>query len=127
MGLAEQFANLGENMIGALDARVNFLGKNIVDVKNLKLDTHKVLSGFHKAHKAMGNKLRTDLGAFVDDLTESVDGLRHKFQKEQRAVHQECKASHQAWEKVAKTMAGKKKNFKAAVNGAKQKAARRGH
>lgn len=124
MGFAEQMTNLGENILGSFDSRVKFLGKNIVDVKNLKLDTHKILGGFHKAHKAMGNKLRADLGGFVDDLTESVDGLRHKFQKQQRAVHQECKSGHQAWEKVSKTMANKKKNIKTAVTAAKQKAAR---
>lgn len=124
MGLAEQFVNLGEDFLGAFDARVNFLGKNIVDVKNLKLDTHKLQHGFRKAQKAMGNKLRADLGTFVDDLTETVDGLRHKFQKQQKTVHQDCAAAHRAWEKVGKTMHSKRRNFKAALTGAKQKAAR---
>lgn len=117
MALAEQFKNLGEELIGSFDARVNFLGKNIVD-------THRFLSNFRKGHKAMGNKLRADLGAFVDDLSETVDELRHKFQKEQKVVHQECKANHQAWEKVNKTMAAKRRNFKGALTGAKQKASR---
>lgn len=150
MGLTEQFTNLGENLLGSFDARVNFLGKNIVD-------THRFLDTFKKGHKAMGKKLRHDLSAFVGDieefvdqqqakfkkdhkdmarkqrtnlhaftenLTDTVEGIRNKFQKEQKQVHQECKANHQAWEKVSKTMATKRKNFKAALTGAKQKASR---
>lgn len=117
MGLAEQFANLGEELIGSFDGRVNFIGENIVD-------THRFLTNFRKDHKAMGKKLRADLGTFVDDLSGAVKGLRRKFQKEQKAVHQECTTNHQAWEKVAKTMAAKRRNFKAALTGAKQKAAR---
>lgn len=124
MGLAEQFANLGEDFLGSFDARVNFLGKNIVDVKNLKLDTHKLQNRFRKEQKAMGNKLRADLGGFVDDLTGTVTGLRHKFQKQQRAVHQDCAAAHRAWEKVEKTLQAKRRNFKGAVTAAKQKASR---
>ncbi|MBI2336717.1 MAG: hypothetical protein HYU97_08155 [Deltaproteobacteria bacterium] len=124
MGLAEQFVNLGEDFLGAFDARVNFLGKNIVDVKNLKLDTHKLQNKFAKEQKAMGNKLRADLGAFVDDLTGTVEALQHKFQKQQRTVHQDCTAAHRAWEKVEKTMQAKRRNLKNAVNAAKQKASR---
>jgi len=123
MGLAEQFTNLGEDFLGSFDARINFLGQNIVDVKNLKLDTHKMQNGFRKARKAMGNKLRADLGGFVDNLTESVDGLRHKFQRQQRTVHQDCVGAHRAWEKVEKTMAAKRRNFKTALTAAKRKAA----
>jgi hypothetical protein len=124
MGLAEQFTNLGEDFLGSFDARVNYLGKNIVDVKNLKLDTHKLQNGFRKAQKAMGNKLRADLGAFADDLTGTVASLRHKFQRQQRAVHQDCATAHRAWEKVGKTMAAKRRNFKANLSRAKQNAAR---
>lgn len=124
MGLAEQFTNLGEDLLGSFDARVNFLGKNIVDVKNLKLDTHKLQGGFRKAQKAMGNKLRADLGTFVDDLTGMVDGLRHKFRRQQRTVHQDCAAAHRSWEKVGKTMAAKRRNLKSSLTAAKQKAAR---
>ena len=123
MGLAEQFTNLGEDLLGSFDARVNFLGKNIVDVKNLKLDTHKLQNGFRKAQKAMGNKLRADLGGFIDDLTGTVAGLRHKFQKQQRAVHSDCTAAHRSWEKVEKTMAAKRRNFKTSLTAAKRKAA----
>ena len=123
MGLAEQFNNLGRDFLGSFDARVNFLGKNIAGVKQLKLDTHKLQSGFRKAQKAMGNKLHADLGGFVDDLTDTVNGLRHKFQRQQRAVHQDRAAAHRAWEKVAETMRAKRHNFKAAVNTAQQKAA----
>lgn len=124
MGLTEQFANLGEDMLGSFDARVNFLGKNIVDVKNLKLDTHKLQNGFRKAQKAMGNKLRTDLGCFVNDLTGMVDGLRHKFQKQQKTVHQDCMAAHRSWEKVGKMMQAKRRNLKGSITAAKQRAAR---
>ena len=110
MGLAEQFVNLGEDMLGSFDARVNFLGKNIVD-------THRLLDGFRKEQKTMGNKLRADLGAFVDHLTGTVKGLRHKFQRENAAAHR-------AWEKVTKTMEAKRRNLKGALTAAKQKAGR---
>ena len=58
MRLAEQFTNLGEEFLGSFDARVNFLGQNIVDVKNHKLDAHRFLNNCKKAHKAMGKNLR---------------------------------------------------------------------
>ena len=122
MGLAEQFINLGEDILGSFNARVNFLGQNIVDVKNLKQDTHKLQNKFRKEQKAMGNKLHADLGAFVDDLSETVEGLQHKFQKQQKAVHQDCAGAHRAWQKVSKTMATKRHDFKKSLNVAKQKA-----
>lgn len=115
MGLAEQFTNLGEDMLASFDSRVNFLGKNVVD-------THKFLGAFRKHHKTMARKLKTDLGVFVDDLSETVDKLRHKFRKEQRAVHHECAENHRAWENVAKKMVNKRKNFKAAFTKAKRTA-----
>ena len=117
MGIAQDFANLGEEMIASFNERVNFLGKNIVD-------THKLLNHFRKDHKAMGRRLRADLGAFVNDLTETVDQMRHRFRKEQKAVHQECKETHQAWQQVAKTMATKRHNFNGALAKAKQSASR---
>jgi len=124
MRLAEQFTNLGEEFLGSFDARVNFLGQNIVDVKNHKLDTHRFLNNCTKTHKAMGKKLRADLGAFTDQLTDTVDQLLHKFQKEQKTVHQGCKDAHQTWQRVAKTMAAKRHNFKGTLAKATQSAAR---
>lgn len=122
MGFAEEMTNLGENIMGALDARINFLGQNIVDVKNSKLDTKKMINKFHKDHQSMGRKLKADLGTFVDDLTGTVDTLRHKFQKEQKAAHHECQAAHNSWEKTSKTMASKRRNIKTAVKNAQQRA-----
>lgn len=124
MGLAEQFTNLGEELLGSFDARVNFLGQNIVDVKNHKLDTPRFLNNCKKTHKAMGKRLRAELGAFTDHLTETVDQMRRKFRKEQKTVHQECKETHQAWQRVAKTMAAKRHNFNGALSKATQSAAR---
>ena len=117
MGLSEQFTNLGEDMIASFNERVNFLGKNIVD-------THRFLNDCRKSHKAMGKKLRAELGAFTDHLTETVDQMRRKFRKEQKAVHQECKETHQAWQRVAKTMAAKRHNFKGTLAKATQSAER---
>lgn len=108
MGLAEQFTNLGEDLIGSFDARVNFLGENTVDI-------HKTLEGFRKDHRAMGKKLRADLGAFVDDLTDET----HDFLDQCRTDNRKA---HQAWEKVAKTMAAKRRNFKGTLTAAKRKA-----
>lgn len=124
MRLAEQFTNLGEELLGSFDARVNFLGQNIVDVKNHKLDTHRFINHCKTAHKKMGKRLRAELGAFTDHLTETVDQMRRKFRKEQKAVHQECKETHQAWQRVAKTMAAKRHNFKGTLAKATQSAAR---
>ena len=124
MRLAEQFTNLGEEFLGSFDARVNFLGQNIADVKNHKLDTHRFLNNCTKTHKAMGKKLRADLGTFTDQLTDTVDQLLHKFQKEQKTVHQGCKDAHQTWQRVAKTMAAKRHNFKGTLAKATQSAAR---
>ena len=124
MRLAEQFTNLGEEFLGSFDARVNFLGQNIVDVKNHKLDTHRFLNNCTKTHKAMGKKLRADLGAFTDQLTDTVVQLLHKFQKEQKTVHQGCKDAHQTWQRVAKTTAAKRHNFKGTLAKATQSAAR---
>ncbi|MDI6807470.1 MAG: hypothetical protein QME66_00605 [Candidatus Eisenbacteria bacterium] len=110
MGLAQQFTNLGEDMIASYNERVNFLGKNIVD-------THRLLGGFRKDHKAMGRKLRSDLAVFPIALTETVDQMLSKFRKEHREAHR-------AWQQVARTMASKRHNFNAALTKAKQSAAR---
>lgn len=124
MGLAEDFKNMGEEFIQSFDARVNFLGKNIVDTHRLQSNARKFLRDCHTGHKAMGKKLRFELGHFVDTLKDNVDNMRHKFQKEQRAVHQECKANHQAFKKVGTTMANKRRNFHTHLKNAKQKASR---
>lgn len=110
MGRAEDFTNLGEDIMGCFDARVNFLGKNIVD-------THRFLTNFRKSHKEMGRKLRATLHAFVGDLQDTVDTFRKKNQKDNRTAHQ-------AWQKVCKTMAAKRHNFHNTLRFAKQKAGR---
>lgn len=125
MAIAEQFTNLGEDLLDSFDARMNFLGQNIVDVKNHQIDTDRLRNKIRKAHKAMGKKLRADLEGFMDRLTDTVDQLRHKFRKEQKAVQQECKGVHQAWQRVAKTMAAKRHNFNGALAKAKQSAERK--
>jgi hypothetical protein len=108
MRIAEELTNLGENMLASFDARVSFIGQNIADVEKLATDTHHLLGDFRKDHKTMAKKLHADLGAFVDDLTGTVDKMRSKFQKEQEEVHQDCKGVHQAWQKVSKAMAHKR-------------------
>ena len=110
MGLAEQFTNLGEDFLASFDARVDFLGKNIVG-------THRLLTGFQKENKARAREIGADLGAFVTDLRETVDNLRRENRKE-------CKGAAQAWQRVAKAMASRRHNFKGVVAAAKQKAAR---
>ncbi|MBI2060283.1 MAG: hypothetical protein HYT87_10980 [Nitrospirae bacterium] len=117
MGLAEQFTNLGDDFLASFDARVNFLGKNRVDTRNHIVDTHRLLAGFHKQGRARARKLEVDLGAFVDDLRETVGSLRRKNQRDR-------KEAHLAWQRMAKTMASKRQNFKGPFAAAKQKAAR---
>lgn len=124
MGFGEELSNLGKEMTASFDARINFLGKNIVDVKRTRLDAQKLIGHFAKDHKAMGRKLRADLGGFVDDLTGTVDELRGKFHKEQNAVHRECKEAHSAWMGASKGLASKRRNFNGNLTKAKQKASR---
>lgn len=124
MGIPEQFTNLGEDFMGAFDARVNFLGKNVVDVHNHTLDTHRQLNRFRKDHKAMARNLKVDLGAFVDDLSETVAELRRNFRRGQQQIHRDCEAAHHAWQRVSKAMAGRRRNFTGSLAAAKKKAAR---
>lgn len=124
MGFGQELANLGKEITASFDARINFLGENIVDVKHMQSDARKLVGHFAKNHKAMGRKLRADLGGFTDDLTGTVDGLRAKFHKQQNAVHRECKEAHSAWMGAAKSLASKRRNFNANLTKAKQKASR---
>lgn len=150
MGLAQDFANMGEEFINSFDARVGFLGKNIVDTHRFLQkcrNDHKAMgrkqrtflhtfvgdvedfvkkqqAKFRKDHHTMGKKQRTDLHAFTEDLTDKVHNLQKKFQKEQHAVHQECRSNHKAWENVAHKMAQKRRNFRNALKLSKQKAGR---
>lgn len=124
MGFGEELSNLGKEMTASFDARINFLGKNIVDVKHMQLDAKKLIGHFAKDHKAMGRKLRADLGGFVDDLTGTVDDLRARFHKQQNAVHRECKEAHSAWMGASKGLASKRRNFNGNLTKAKQKASR---
>ena len=105
MGLAETFTNLGEDFIASFQGRMKFLGQNVQDVKELRKETHGFLREARNEHRSMGRKLRADLGAFVDDLCETVGGLQKKFQKQQRAVHNDCAAAHNAWEQVCQQLA----------------------
>ncbi|OGQ07082.1 MAG: hypothetical protein A3G32_03810 [Deltaproteobacteria bacterium RIFCSPLOWO2_12_FULL_40_28] len=127
MSFAEELSNLGKEINASFDARVNFLGKNITDVKNMQLDAKKLISHFSKDRKAMGRKLRADLGGFVEDLTDTVDGLKAKFHKEQNAIHRECKEAHSAWMGAAKSMTSKRRNFGGNLTKAKQKASQKSH
>lgn len=124
MGFTEEINHLGNNILGSYDTRIKFLGQNIIDVKNLKNDANKLIHRFKKEHKSMGNKLRAELGSFVDDLTESVESLRYKFGRKQKSIHNEYKSAHQSWQKASKIMASKRKNFKSSLSRAKQTASR---
>lgn len=91
MGFAEGLTNLGEDLAASFDARVNFLGQNIVDVQECAADAHKFLGGLQKDHKAMGRKLRTELGHFVGDLQSTVGGLLDRSGKDQERVRRDLK------------------------------------
>lgn len=128
MGRAEDFTNLGEDMIAAHDARVDFLGHNIVD-------THRFLNKCRSDHKAMGKKLRSFLANFVDELRDNTARFMKKTKKDNGLlftdVHhfldqcrQEGRKAHQSWQKVAKTMAAKRRGFNNQLKNAKQHASR---
>lgn len=56
MGLAQDFANLGEEMLGSFDRRIQFLGENIVHVRRLATETHKLQRRFRKEQGAIGRE-----------------------------------------------------------------------
>lgn len=122
MKIANQMTNLGEDIASSFDARMDFLGKNVVDVRNLKSRTQRFLGCLRKDRKALSKQLREDLGGFVENLTDTADHLRQNFHKQQNAVRQECKQAHQSWQGIAKTLASKRRNFKGNLQKAMQKA-----
>lgn len=124
MRIAEDLTNLGEGMVASFDDRLNFIGRNIVDVQRHERGTHAFLNDCRKHHKAMAKKLRADLGAFVNHLSETVDQMRKGFQLELKGFQKEQKKAHQAWGQVTKTMAATRRNFNNTLMRAKQKAAR---
>ncbi|MBI1871262.1 MAG: hypothetical protein HYS07_08735 [Chlamydiae bacterium] len=123
MGFAADMTNLAESFVASFNDRINFLGHNVAEVNRITDDAHKFLDHTRKDRKAMARELYADLGTFVGDLTDNVGKLCQGFRKENRAFHQECKAGHQAFQKVAKTMAEKRRHFDASVNNMAEKAA----
>lgn len=117
MGLAEQFTHLGEDVVASFDARVNFLGKNIVDTREMVDDTHRLLTKLQKEDKARARKLRADLGGFVNNLRETVNSLRRKNQRER-------KNARLAWQGMAKALASRRHDFKGASVASKPRATR---
>lgn len=124
MGFTDEMSHLAETIIESFDSRVKFLGQNVADVKDLRHEAQKTVDRFHKEHKAMGRKLRANLGAFMDDLTGTVNELREKFHRQQAAVRKDQKGGHQAFQRMAKTLAARRHNFNGDLKKAADKAAR---
>lgn len=124
MGFTEEMSHLAGNIIESFDSRVKFLGQNVADVRNLRCEAQKTLGRFHKEHRAMGRKLRSELGAFMEDLTGTVNELQEKFHREHNAVRMDQKAGHQAFQRMAKTLATRRHNFKGDLKKATDKAVR---
>lgn len=122
MGMAQDLTNLGEEMLASFDARVNFLGQNIVDVKKHAADARKFLRKCGRDHAKMAQQLDADLDAFMDNLEQTVGKMQGQFRKEQGARGRDCKAAHQAWQRASKTMATKRRNFNGQLSRSKQQA-----
>lgn len=115
MGLAEQFAILGEDCLASFDARATFLTRNVVESRESIHDTHRFLAKLQKEHKARARKLRAELGGFVNNLRETVLSLRRKNRRD-------CKDARLAWQRMARMKASKHPNPIGAVASRKQKA-----
>lgn len=122
MGLAQEMEKLGNNIIDSFNSRLNFLGQNIAETHKLKHDARKTIGKFHRDRMAMGRKLHADLGGFTDNLTESVNGLKRRFHKQQNEFHRECASAHQNFTRVGKILASRRHNFKGEIKKATQKA-----
>jgi len=115
---------LADNIRGSFDARVKYLGKNVVETHRLLHDAQKFLGNVRRDRRSMARRLHADLGGFVDNLKESVGSLRNKFGRQQKAFHQECKTAHQAWARTEKALNTRRRNFKGELAKAKQAAGR---
>lgn len=127
MNFAQEMSNLCEGIAGSFDARVKFLGQNAFETHKTLDEARKFIAKCSRDHKAMGRKLRADLGGFVEDLSDTVGSLRKRFKAQQGKVHQEFRAGHHAFAQASKTMAAKRRNFHASFKKAEQSASRAHH
>lgn len=125
MGFAEDMTNLGENFMDSFDARVHFMGENRFEVKKMKQNTHRFMNELKRERKAMGRKLHTELHNFTDHLTDTVHDLLGGCRKHRRQLHQEFKTGHNAFQRVAKTMANKRHAFFAQIKKSEQNCERK--
>lgn len=122
MGMAEDLTNLGEEMLASFDARINFLGQNIVDVKKHAADTQKFLSTTRREQAKAAGKLHANLEDFVCGLAETVEEFQERCHKEQKVRQRETRAAGQAFKSASKAMAQRRKQFNTRLSQAKQKA-----
>ena len=116
MSFAQEMTNLGRNFAASFDDRINFLGKNIHDVRTLFNDTHQMMSRFRREHRNMAHKQRKDLHNFCDSLAENVDHLLQNCKKKRMAIHREFQEGHRAFQSCLKTMGSKRRNLNGNVN-----------
>lgn len=124
MNFAQEMSHLCEGITGSFDARVKFLGQNTFETHKTLDEARKFLTKCARDRKAMGRKLRADLGGFVEDLSDTVGSLKKRFRTQQGKVRQEFRAGHQAFAQASKTMAAKRRNFHALFKKAEQSASR---
>lgn len=122
MGFAEEMKKMGDGIKGSFDARMNFLGTNIVEAGKTLAGARKFVGDCHRKRKIMARKLHADLHGFTEDLKDNVGTMKEKFHREQRKNHQEFRSGHQAFFAAAKALSARRRNFKSEIARAKQKA-----
>lgn len=95
--IAQEIRNLTDNIRAAFVARMHFLKEN-------KRNTKKFLESCRHDHKTMVRQLHTDLGTVRVDLSDTVEGLRRKFRRQQAGVHKECRLAHSAFRNMQEEM-----------------------
>lgn len=121
MGFTDEMSHLADDLVGSFDSRVKFLGHNVADVKHLRREAQKTVERFRKEHRTMGRKLRSTLGAFMEDLRGTVKELRDHFSRDRAAIQKDLRGGHRAFQRMAKTLAERRQHFQGDLKKAAEK------
>lgn len=118
MGFAQEMQNIGDNIRTSFDARMDFLAEN-------SRNTKKFLGSCAHDRKAMARQLHTDLGAFTENLTDTVEGFRRTFRRYLGALQKECQSGHNSWVKCQEEMAKRRLHPYRAISRGEEKPQKR--
>ncbi|MBI4356442.1 MAG: hypothetical protein HY559_00985 [Gammaproteobacteria bacterium] len=120
MTISQDIQNLGDNIKTSFDNRIHFLGENTRNTKQSLQNARKFIGTCRRNRKAMAEQLHTDLGAFTENLSDTVKNLRRGFHRQQAVFHRECQSMHTALQKVQKEMAERRHAFANGCRGGKK-------